>query len=191
MKIKYYNSQKTPKTLFKESQLDAFYNVIEGLLPGAEEVMEVINNVWDPTATEHSWTMPDGHIVIVPVVEAHNVVYQDPDLGDIPFTYHAKTASSNFRSLCPNVIHSIDAYIAREMVRRCDFQLAHIHDCFLFHPNHMREVSQTYREIMAEIAQMDLLQHILQEISGNDSLIYQKSSDTLHLDILQSEYMLS
>lgn len=90
-----------------------------------------------------------------------------------------------------NVIHSIDGYIAREMVRKAPFELAHIHDCFLFNPNHLQQVSALYREIMANIAKSDIFADILRQITGNSSLQITKLSNDLDQDILKSSYMLS
>lgn len=58
-------------------------------------------------------------------------------------------------------------------------------------PNHMNKVRQNYVDILAEIAQMDILQSILREVSGNPALVYVKYSDDLHTSILESEYALS
>ena len=102
-----------------------------------------------------------------------------------------QTKSDNFRSLCPNVIHSVDGYVAREMIRRCDFQLSHIHDCFVFNPNYLQQVCQTYREITAEIAKSDLLMDIIRQITVNPNFQVTKASNSLDQCILQSEYMLS
>jgi len=77
------------------------------------------------------------------------------------------------------------------MVRRCDFQLSHVHDCFVFNPNHLQEVGKTYREIMADIAKSDLLSNILRQITGNSNLQITKTGNDLHLDVLKSSYMLS
>lgn len=187
----YYNSKATPKALLSEEELKVFYEVIEGMMPGAEDVMSIINDCWDASADAHSWIMPDGHTVYIPVIEGVNAVYADAEFGEIPLRYYTQTPSENYRSLCPNVIHSIDGYVAREMVRRCKFQLAHVHDCFVFSPNHLQEVSKTYREIMAEIAKSDLLQDIIRQITGDTSMCIVKSSNDLDQDILKSSYMLS
>ena len=187
----YYNSKATPKGLLTEEELKVFYEVIEGLLPGAEEIMNTINSCWNPNADHHSWIMPDGHTVYVPVVEAINGVYSDCEFGNIPLRWYHKTKSDNYRSLCPNVIHSIDGYVAREMIRRCDFQLSHVHDCFVFNPNYLQQVCQTYREITAEIAKSDLLVDIVRQITGNSNFRITKASTDLDQDILQSNYMLS
>jgi hypothetical protein len=187
----YYNSKATPKALLSEHELSVFYEVIEGLLPGAEDVMETINSCWNDTADHHTWVMPDGHTVYVPVVKAINATYADPELGEIPLRYYHQIKSDNFRSLCPNVIHSIDGYVAREMIRRADFQLSHIHDCFVFSPNYLQDVAGLYREIMAEVASGDLFISILRQLTGNDTMILDKHSDDLNKCILNSSYMLS
>jgi hypothetical protein len=187
----FYNSRATPKLLLSKDELKVFYDVITGLLPGAENVMEMINVCWNPEADHHTWVMPDGHTVYIPVVEGINGIYTDSELGDIPLRWYHQTKSDNFRSLCPNVIHSIDGYVAREMIRRCNFQLSHIHDCFVFNPNHLQEVTKIYRVIMAEIANSDLLGDILRQLTGDSNMQVTKSSSDLGLDILNSNYMLS
>ena len=187
----YYNSKATPKGLLNEEEIKVFYEVIEGLLPGAEEVMNIINDCWSSTKKHHSWIMPDGHTVYIPVIEGVNGVYTDPEFGEIPLRWYHQTTSNNYRSLCPNVIHSIDGYVAREMIRRCKFQLSHIHDCFVFNPNHLQQVTTTYRQIMAEIASSDLLADIIRQITDNSKFTLTKASTDLNQAILQSSYMLS
>ena len=187
----FYNSEAWPKKLLSSEELKVFYEVITGLLPGAESVMNSINQCWNTEADHHSWIMPDNHTVYVPVLQEMATNYPDPEFGDIPLRWKQAGPSDDYRSLCPNVIHSIDGYIAREMIRRCDFQLSHIHDCFVFNPNYLQEVSKTYREIMADIAKSDLFGDILRQITGNGSLKINKPNTNLSADILNSEYMLS
>ena len=187
----FYNSKATPKRLMSKRELEVFYDIIEGLLPGAEDVMDTINACWNPDANYHSWIMPDGHYVYVPVVEPTTGTYADPEFSEISLRWYHQTQSDNFRSLCPNVIHSVDGYVAREMIRRCDFQLSHIHDCFVFNPNYLQQVTRTYREIMAEIARSNLLADILKQITGKPTLTIRKSSTDLDKDIINSSYMLS
>ena len=185
----FYNSRATPKRLLSAEELKAFYQVIEGFLPGADRVMDAINECWDPEATSHEWVMPDGHHVYVPVVEPINGTYSDEQFGDIPLRWLHQTKSDNYRSLCPNVIHSVDGYVAREMIRRCNFQLSHVHDCFVFNPNYLQHVTKTYREIMAEIASSNLLGNIIEQLTGCQQ--WSKTNDSLGQDILNSSYMLS
>jgi len=187
----YYNSKATPKALLSKNELAIFYNVITGLLPGAEHAMDIINACWNSNEDHHTWVMPDGHTVYIPVIEGVNGTYADAELGEIPLRWYHQTKSENFRSLCPNIIHSIDGYIAREMVRRCNFQLSHVHDCFVFNPNHLQEVTLTYRKIMAEIAKGNIFRDILRQITGDSTMQITKASNDLDQDILNSNYMLS
>ena len=186
----FYNSRATPKRLLSAEELKVFYQVIEGFLPGADQVMDAINECWDPEATSHEWVMPDGHHVYVPVVEPINGTYSDEQFGDIPLRWLRQTKSDNYRSLCPNVIHAIDGYVAREMIRRCDFQLSHVHDCFVFNPNYLQKVTKTYREIMAEIANSNLLEDILRQITKDPTRSFAKNAN-ISQEILNSSYMLS
>ena len=187
----FYNSRATPKALLSSKELEVFYEIMTGLLPGAEDVMNIINDCWNYNSDYHSWIMPDGHTVYTPIIEPTHGVYADNELGNIPLRWYQQTKSDNFRSLCPNIIHSIDGYIAREMIRRCNFQLSHVHDCFVFNPNYLQQVSRTYREIMVDISKSDLLNDILNQLTGNKRLQLNKTSNDLHLDISNSEYMLS
>jgi hypothetical protein len=186
----FFNSTLMPKTLLSSEELIVFYEVMEGLLPGAEKIMHTINNCWNYNEDYHAWIMPDKHTVYIPVVESVDGVYSDSEFGKIPLRTYHKIKSNNYRSLCPNVIHSIDGYIAREMVRRCKFQLSHVHDCFVFNPNYLQKVTTTYKEIMAEIAKSNLLANILSQITKS-AVTFNKHSADLDKNILKSEYMLS
>jgi DNA-directed RNA polymerase len=191
----FYNSEANPKETFNKHQLDAFYESLDDTLPGGLDVMEAINAYWDYGSDVHMWTLPDGHVAKVPVTEMTNIRIEVDELNHRTFTYryNKQQPSENYRSLVANIIHSIDGYIAREMVRRCHklkIELVHIHDCFLFNPDYLQIVCQTYKEILAEIANRDLLSDILSEIAGKYVKVTKHSTD-LAKDILNSEYMLS
>ena len=190
----YYNKQN--QVTLNDNQQVAFYQVLEDNFTGAEEVKNIINRYWNKNASEHVWTLPDGHVARVPVTQMKDARIEVNELDHTRFTYRFEIVKPSDRgtSLVPNVIHSIDAYIAREMVRRAHqqkFQMAHIHDAFCTHPNHMQKVRENYRDILAEIADMPLLQTILRELSGSGSLTLTKNSNDLSKEILQSEYALS
>ena len=191
----FYNSEANPKETFTEPQLEAFYASLDDTLPGALDVMEAINQYWDFESDVHMWTLPDGHVAKVPVTEMTNVRIEVDELNHRTFTYryNKQQPSENYRSLVANIVHSVDGYVAREMVRRCHsmkIQLIHIHDCFVFSPDHLQTVCKTYREILAEIANKPLLSDILSEIAGKYVPVTKHSTD-LDKDILNSEYMLS
>ena len=189
----YYNKAKQDTLL--EIQQDAFYNALQSSFTGAEAVKATINQYWDPNALEHKWTLPDGHVAKVKVTEMVTAKIEVDELDHVTFNYRfeANQPSEVSTSLVPNIIHSIDAYVVREMVRRANvegFELAHIHDAFTAHPNHMQRVRELYVEILAEIADSNLLADILSEITGTN-VVLTKLSNNLSVDILASEYALS
>ena len=193
----YYNSQAKPKEIFGEGtkELETFYDVLDDMFPGAESVLSIINDYWNPNAYEHTWTLPDGHVCKVKVIDKveTRIEAEELSVNQINYTCYYNQPSDNGRSLAPNIIHSIDAYIAREMVRRAKkqgFELAHIHDAFTCHPNHMTKAMVNYREILAEISEMNLLDSILSEISGKHEDVRPYKYD-LAADIRKSEYALS
>jgi len=189
----FYN--KTRQDSLSENQQTAFYTILSGSFSGAEDVKNLINGFWDPTATMHRWTLPDGHVSQVKVTEMKDARIEVDELYHTTFTYRfeVNTPSESHTSLVPNIIHSIDAYIVREIVRRGateGLQVAHIHDAFCAHPNNMQRIRELYVEIMTEIADSDLLEDILTEIAGYAVVLHKDSTD-LSKDIMQSDYMLS
>lgn len=190
----YYNSKQTPKLYMNQKELDAFYSVLDNNFEGAEQVMQAINECWDPTALSHCWTLPDGHVSRVKTMTYKHGNSYIPEFDiNLDYVYWINRGNMNYRSLAPNVIHSIDGYVAREMVRRAaklGYELCHIHDCFMFHPNYFEQTCQLYREILAEIADSNLLSDILSEITGKKIGIT-KSTERLSQSILNSQYMLS
>ena len=191
----FYNSVATPEKMFNEIQLEAFYSTLDGLMPGAMAVMETVNEFWQYGSDVHQWSLPDGHVARIPVTEMADTRIEVDELNHRTFTYRyeKQQPSKNFRSLVANIVHSVDGYVAREMVRKCHgmgIELVHIHDCFVFSPDYLQAISQAYREVLADIADSNLLSDILSEICGQYIPVSKISTD-LSIDILNSEYMLS
>lgn len=79
------------------------------------------------------------------------------------------------------------------MTRRCRKQkinILHVHDAFGASPIHMNQVRKHYRDILAEIAESNLLSDILTEICGYD-VQFTKFSHNLGEYIRNSNYALS
>lgn len=177
-----------------DNQKEAFYKVLENSFTGAEEVKDLVQSFWNPDALEHIWAMPDGHVVICKSKGMVNARIEIDELNTT-FTYRFEANNPSFRSssLPPSIIHSVDGYIVREMVRRCkarEFEVAHIHDSFCAHPNNMNIVRQTYIDILCEIADSNLLADILSQISNTEVLI-DKTTNDLSRYIKESDYALS
>ncbi len=192
---KTYNSESVPKKAFNVRQLKAFNEALKGMIPGVMDVMSIINQCWQLDQDYHEWTLPDGHVAHVNVMEPCDIKLKIKELDNsqIRYRYYKQQSSENYRSLAPNIIHSIDAYILREMVRRSHeqgIQLACIHDCFMVHPNHWKAICSLYRTILMEIADSDLLSDILSQVTGTE-INLEKDSNDLSGDILNSKYALS
>jgi len=185
----YYNSKVRPRQEFNKQQLEAFYEALNGAFPGAEDVLESINSCW-VNAYKYTWTLPDKHRAVIRSKITASTMIPIMD-SEFYYEYTKYQPSGNGNHLSPNIIHSLDGYIAREMVERCDFRIAHIHDAFTAHPNNMGKVCETYRELLAEIADATTLQNILREITGNFRLKYNKLGTSLSPYIRASVHALS
>ena len=192
----FYGSEKVPQDVFPdEEDLSAFYNTLKTMLPGPYELMGLIQSHWDPYATEYTWAMPDGHVVHIPVTEKVDKGIELDEADHLRFTYRAnvKQPKDEGRALAANLVHSVDGWVCREMVKgACEqgFYLATIHDCFYAHPNHLDQVRQLYRECLARVADMNMVTAILSQVKGT-IVPYHKRAEGLSEKILFSEYALS
>lgn len=189
-----YNSKAAPKNLFGDGtpELEAFYATLYKEVSGAMEVMEVINRHWDNTLLHHTWTLPDGFVAHVPVLEMVEARVEVQELAGATFTYRfeANQPSDYGVSLVANIIQSIDGYINREMIRRGKakgFQVASVHDDFACSPLYGNELRQHYIDIMCELADSNLLADILSQISGI-KVIIDKTTTDLSKYIRESDY---
>jgi hypothetical protein len=117
----FYSSTAQPQKVFGKGELlDQFYATLEADLPGAYLLNKSIETLWNNKTLVHEWIMPDGFHVYIPVKEKveksftflnqeHKIIVEENKYSD------------NYRSLCANIVHSIDAMIIREMVRRCNY----------------------------------------------------------------------
>ena len=189
----FYNSTAQPKKTFGDGEeLKLFYKSLQTEAPGAYEVMLDINKCTSGNVTKYVWELPDGHTSVYKVMVPMDKKIEIDEFDHATFTQRMLVNSPNPRdkSLPANVVHSVDGYVCREMIRRCNFELYTIHDCFCAHPNNMHEVRQKYVEILSDIANSDLLGSILSDIAGQ-TLKYIKRSTTLGDKILKSEYAIS
>jgi hypothetical protein len=184
-----YGSKKAPRDFLSTVQYEVFPQVMVELFPGIERLRKLITSCWNPTAARHKWTMSDDVVCDIPVRINVDYTITLDHLNDLEYKYRCKQNMPSYRNtpLAPRIIHSIDAYIARQVVLRADFDVIHVHDRFFALPDNIPKVQQLYREILAEIAQSNLLSDILSEITGRYVEVKKDSTD-LHVDILASVY---
>lgn len=126
-----YGSKATPKSIFGEGtrELEAFYEAIQVVAPGAWELLQDLLNSWRPYALEHRWKLPDGFDARIKVMQSYSEVNDGPcrievdELDHATFTYefYINVGSKKGLSNAANVVHSMDAYVLREMHRRCNY----------------------------------------------------------------------
>lgn len=193
----FYGSKANPVEVFGEGteDLKAFYESLNIEFKGAVEALADIQSCWQPDVSVHRWTLPDGHVAYVPVRESISDIIEVDSLAGLKFTMTCEVVQPMEYgiSLAANIIHSVDGYVCREMIRRAykqGFRLLTVHDEFWASPNRMNQVRRNYIEILAEIARSNLLSDILSEITGEE-VEFQKLSMDLDKYILDAEYPLS
>lgn len=118
-----YGSKAEPKKLFTGHQLDAFYAACSTVAPGAFKMLPIMVGAWNPNTDLHSWVMPDGHQVYIPVMISGTLELPIEELdGAVMNTFVTQQAPKDFSvSLAANITHSIDSYVLRSLVRYCNY----------------------------------------------------------------------
>lgn len=116
-----YNSTAMPKRIFGEGELlAAFYKTMAEQAPGAWELNQDFKSLWQVDALSHDWVLPDNfHVhtpVMTPVTRTVNFLNRP-----VSITVIENQGTKEGRALGPNIVHSIDGMIVREMYRRCSF----------------------------------------------------------------------
>jgi len=154
--------------IFKES--------IHSIAPKAIKTMDALVEInvmkFAPT---YYWTLPDGFEVKCDIKrksmtqQVNQQIAGFPDIVVSEVEYEEYGADFNSRALAPNVIHSVDAYVAREMIRRMDGRfITSIHDAFACHPLDCDDMIRNFNEIMAEILDSTLLDDIMTQLMGTE-----------------------
>jgi len=115
-----YGSTATPKAIFGE-EIDVFYETMEKLAPGAWDLNLGIQELWDEVdGTTYDWVLPDNFYACI---ETNDKIITPFKFLDDEFQVVQKVnARPRFhKGLGPNIIHSVDGLIVREMYRRCQF----------------------------------------------------------------------
>ena len=205
----FYGSYASPEEAFYHSNddqfdmnLKIFHKAMKRVLPGTVDVMEVMSSVinQDPNVQEQSWTLPDGVIARsipytkqLPSDDSDYVSINDHYTTDI--TVQGYTFEQAFKvkkqcgiELLANVVQSIDGYLVREVIRRCDAQLFSvltIHDSFACHYNNASNMSKVYLDIMKDLGDLNLLDSILKDLNPSDEG-YCKFDDNISDQIVNS-----
>lgn len=121
----FYGSKAEPKKVFGEDtyELMAFYEAQEKVAPGACYVMRELLASWQSYALEHTHNLPDGFVSRVPVLQKMKAKIEIDELAHATLTYifEDNVGMEKGLAVAANITHAIDAFIVRELVRRCNF----------------------------------------------------------------------
>jgi len=178
------------------SMEDAFREAMLDIAPKAIIAMDAIQSLNNENIGTYRWTMPDGFKVKYNVKTEIEFEFMDYSKNNVAIYVdgirEVYAPSDKNAGMAPNVIHSVDGYVARELIRRMSAEgkfITTIHDAFACLPEDCDFMRDTYRDIFLEILDQDLLNDILTQI-GNTKIGIQKTGDLTKEDIVNSEYFL-
>lgn len=176
------------KEYYYDGVVDVFYKAINTVCPMAGTLKTVFQSLWNNTRTEWNWTLPDGFKVKMLTTESRQITVNPFGMEEISIIGKMIIPTSKNTSLGVNIIHSVDAYIARQMIVRCAFDVIPIHDGFRCLPVYARQMRTIYNSIMAEITDSTLLEDIIKEIAGVDIKLPKQFNGT---HVMNSKYAIS
>ena len=189
----FYNSNAKIKELLGDDLAELFFEYLSDNFTGPVKVMKVLRDLWTENKY-HYWKLPDMG-AYVPVEKA--IIGELEIKGcKLPYTYYINKGDlDQWRSLAPNVVHSLDAYILRYVVRKfkkANKAISVIHDSFQVSIMDATYLINAYKEAFVDIVENEVFMGILNDLGlankgYNDKLAKQIMIDT----IKESEYMLS
>lgn len=121
----FYGSKEQPKRVFgvDTPELAAFYQAVQEVAPGAYELLQDLLGSWQPFTLMHRWVLPDGYVARVKVMEKIEKRLEIDELDHATFSYewYENQGSETGLSNVANVVHSVDAYVLRCLIRRCSY----------------------------------------------------------------------
>ena len=116
-----YGSTDVPKEVFGEGDLlQVFLRMMDIMAPGAWDLNKAFKALWQPNALSHDWVLPDNFHVHIPVMTAVTKVVHFLN-RPIKITVKENVGTKEGRSLVPNMTHSVDGMIVREIEARCNY----------------------------------------------------------------------
>lgn len=121
-----YGSREKPIEIFGEEHVNNFYEACHQKAEGAFTLLDILIESWQPYTLAHSWYMPDGHFVHIKTMQTVETKIEIDELNHHKFVtrYKENKGSKRGVALAAHVIHSIDAYVLRSMIRRTNYDKA-------------------------------------------------------------------
>jgi hypothetical protein len=127
-----FGSRAAPRDLFGEDtiELQAFQQALFHTAPGACLLLQELLASWQPYALAHSWDLPDGyhaHVKVLQKIEDCRIEVDELGHSTFTYQYYVNEGEESGVKNAGNVVHSIDAYVLRCMVRRCNYNPEIVH----------------------------------------------------------------
>lgn len=125
-----YGSVSTPEEVFQQN-IDIFYETMEDMAPGAWDLNISLQELWDHIqGSTYKWTLPDNFHACI---ETKNKEIQNFSFLGVDHKLIVEiNGRPNFhKGLGPNLIHSVDGFVVREMLRRCSYNQQHTKNLML------------------------------------------------------------
>lgn len=172
----------------------AFEEALRDIAPLAMETMQQLQLLNNAEIGTYYWTLPDGFKVKYDVKNEQSIEGETRSRSGKVLKFHATKIvyepSEYNRGMSPNIIHSVDGYVAREMIRRMNGKfITTIHDAFACRAEDCDLMRQNYQDIMVELLHSNLLQDIMTEIKGQ-AMPSLKVNTLTENDIRESVYFL-
>lgn len=117
-----YGSTATPKAVFGED-VDIFYETMEKMAPGAWDLNLGIQELWDEVeGSTYDWIMPDNFYACIETHDKDVIKFKFLD-EEFQVVQKVNKRPRFHKGLGPNLIHSVDGMIVREMYRRCQYDI--------------------------------------------------------------------
>lgn len=118
----YYGGDANVKQLVGEDKHQAYCEMYGEFLPGALEFRQKCLKAWRCDVDHYEWMLPDGYEVYMPILsDGKEVDFKVADGVSCCFKVKVPgcrdKSMSHTRGLGANMIHSLDAYALREMIR--------------------------------------------------------------------------
>ena len=117
----FYGSVKAPRDLFGEGNaLKAFHAGMKAAAPGPYLLLHHLIEAWDAKALTQTWTMPDNFKVRIrsTVKKTARLEVDELDHSSFTFCWDSHGPQEGSVSTAANAVHSVDAFVLREMYRR-------------------------------------------------------------------------
>jgi DNA-directed RNA polymerase len=157
----FYWSVKTPQRVFK-ADYQLFRSTIKEMVPSVNYAMNKLIEVSKIARNEVTQKVqfPFGRLEYdTKVLKEIDFYHSKLDIRIHHYMYKTKK-DPNYKGLVARIVHYIDGWIVSQMINRNDFEIIPIHDCFYTHPNNIDKMRSTYRNIIRDLYDMNLLESI-------------------------------